>query len=190
MEQRESDNHDTGTWVVALAPGAGFGYLGRVEKLDGRAAYTRLDLDASNVEMRDIKMKPRSEVPVEEVLEANIVTLNPAYAYREMVKEVPVFDPATGKMVPDPQVPGIPMTMPMRTPLVMPVGFTAEVAPVHLRGKSYDFRFLSQMDRRDAETYRRFARDTRNQMTDMRMQASGLAAPTKEETERANRSKT
>lgn len=195
MEQRDNvreDNHDSGTWVIALAPGGGTGYIGRVEKLDGKNAYEKADGRRERSSIGELVYidKLRSELPIDEVLSAEAVTLNPVYAYREMVKEVPIINPETGKMMQDPNVPGIPLTQPMRTPLIMPVGFTLEAAPVHLRGKHYDFRFLSQMHPRDAETQRDFVRQTRLQMQEMRMKASGLAAPTQEETARANRSKT
>lgn len=171
---RESDDIDTGTWVLALREN-GVGYLGRVSKLDGVDAYKRdAPGDLVPVEGR----KPRSEVPVEDVLAAELVTLNPVFDYREMVKDIPIIDPRTGKMMQDPNTPGIPAMQPMRTPLVMPVGFTLIDAPIHLRGRSYDFRFLSQMDRRDQETSRGFARDTRQAMQQARAQASGLTLPT------------
>lgn len=153
----------------------GKGYLGRVSKLDGKDAYAR-PLAAISAEP-----KPRSEVPVEEVLAAELVTLNPVYDYREQVKEVPLIDPETRKMVQDPNMPGLPIMQPMRTPLVMPVGFTLIAGPIHLRGARYDFRFLSQLDKRDAETLRGFARETRQMMKTTRLQASGLTAPTPEE---------
>lgn len=182
----QSDDVDTGTWVVALGPEAGKGFLGRVSKLDGKPAYDKPGTSVIS-SIGEAVPKQKTAVSVEEVLQAEVVTLFPVFDYREVVKEVPVFQ--NGKMVQDPTVPGIPATMPMRTPLVMPVGFTAEHAPIHLRGKNYDFRFLSQMDTRDAETYRSFARDTIKQMTEMRAAASGLHIATQADVERAARSK-
>jgi hypothetical protein len=166
----QQDDHNNGSWLLALREN-GKGYLGRVSKLDGKDAYACTD-DAA---------KPRSEVPIEEVIEAKVVTLNPVYDYREQVKEVPIIDPKTGKMLADPNTPGIPAMQPVRSPLVMPVGFTLEPAPIHLRGELYDFRFLSQMDKRDAKTCRDFAQETRTIMRRTRLQASGLQAPNGEE---------
>lgn len=174
MELNEqSDDHDSGTWVLALREN-GIGYLGRVAKLDGQDAYVHAVVKDSG----GAEMKPRSEVPVDEVLGAELVMLNPVYDYREMVKDIPIIDQRTGKMMQDPNTPGIPAMQPMRTPLVMPVGFTLMDAPIHLRVHAYDFRFFSQMDKRDQETTRSFARETQQMMQQMRAQASGLTLPT------------
>jgi hypothetical protein len=148
--------------------------VGRVSKIDGQDAYAHPErLDENSPEA-----KPRSDVPISEILAAELLTLNPVYDYREMVKDIPIIDPTTGKMMADPNTPGIPAMQPMRTPLVMPVGFTLVAAPIHLRSKFYDFRFFSQMDKRDADTTRSFAKDTRDMMKNARAQASGLTLPT------------
>ena len=119
------------------------------------------------------------------------VKLCPVYDYREMVKEVPIVDPKTGKMMADPSHPGLPAVQPMRTPLVMPVGFTGEQAPVHVPGLCYGtvLRFLDEMDPRDKRTYVTFAKETRDMMKSMRMAASNLVVPTTEEIASAARGK-
>lgn len=180
-----SDDHDTGTWVLALT-GTGEGFLGRVQKLDGKDAYgprVVCDPDGSNSREENT----RNQVGVEDVLAAKSITLFPVYDYRERVKEIPVTQ--GGKMVQDPNVPGIPLMQPMRTPLVMPVGFTMEPAPVHVPGLCYGttFRLLSQMDKRDADTYRGFAKDTREQLKMMRAQASNLTVPSADDIARIKR---
>lgn len=179
MEKNEQpDDHDTGTWVLALKEN-GVGYLGRVSKLDGVDAYTYTAPNGDGEVYAATKNgKPRSEVPAEEVLDAERITLCPVYDYREMVKDIPIIDPKTGKLLQDPNHPGIPAMQPMRSPLVMPVGFTLCPAPIHLRAFSYDLRLLCQMDPRDQQTLRSFAKDTRQNMKQMRMQASGLSVPT------------
>lgn len=183
MEQRNAksesvssigDDHNTGTWIIALISN-GKGYLGRVAELNGEDAYkTPQTGDPQTGQGFETRMVPRDQVPADEVMDARRVMLFPVYDYREMVKEVPVVH--EGKMVQNPDMPGVPMMQPMRTPLVMPVGFTLEPHPVHVPGLCYGttFRFLSQMDRRDADTHRGFARDTRNAMLAARAQASNL----------------
>lgn len=183
-----SDDHETGTWVIALT-GTGEGFIGRVQKLDGKDAYIpRLVTDRDGTNGREENM--RDQVGVEEVLAAKVVTLNPVYDYRERVREIPVMGP-NGKMLQDPMIPGIPAMQPMRTPLVMPVGFTMEQHPVHVPGLCFGttFRFLSQMDKRDADTQRQFAKDTREQLKQMRMQASNLSVATPDDIARVTGSK-
>jgi len=132
--------------------------------------------------------KQRDQVGVDEVLAAKSVTLNPVFEYREMIREIPVMDPKTGRMLVDPQT-NAPALQPMRTPLVMPVGFTIEMHPVHVPGLCYGttFRFLSQMDKRDADTQRKFAKECREMMKEMRLKMSDLIAPTTEDVRRIGR---
>lgn len=154
-----------------------------MQLLDGEKAYEGEEAVETSNAHSEMKPWKRSEVPVNEVLAAKSVTLNPVYDYRERVREVPVVDPQTRKMVQDPNMPGVPAMQPMRTPLVMPVGFTLTPHPVHVPGLCFgtDFRFLSQMDPRDAETQRGFAKDTREGMKAARAQMSGLSLATPEE---------
>lgn len=160
-----TDDHESGVWVLALTrPGEGF--LGRVHGLggDSDATFTRRD-----------------------VLLAELITLYPVYDYRERVKEIPVT--RDGKVLQDPNIAGIPLMQPMRTPLIMPVGFTLEGGPVHVPGLCYGttLRFLDEMDARDARTYRNFAKEARSQMRDARLQASNLTAPSADDIARIGR---
>ena len=167
-----ADDHETGVWLLALTE-PGKGYLGRVVLAPAVASsFTADGLNAA-------------------ILESTRLNLCPVYDYREMVKEVPVVDPKTGKMVADPDHPGLPAVQPMRTPLVIPVGFTGAQAPVHVPGLCYGtvLRFLDEMDPRDKATYIMFAKMTRQTMQATRAQLANLVLPTSEEVALAGRGK-
>jgi hypothetical protein len=165
----DEDSLNSGTWAVALYPAAR-SFIGRVHLIEFIDPYTGPGL------VEGAGGKPRSEIPVEEVIRAAHVTLFPVFDFFNVtLRPVPIRG-EDGKMKIDAAT-GTPEVGMAREPIVNALEFTCYDAPLHLKDVTCWY-FFSQMDERDCASYKNFVRQAWRQQKHFRSQTSTIQPPT------------